>query len=59
MKGDIGRQSIFMILVRVTKTMQSIKWLFLKGYYYWQHMIRANFALSHKKRRNAGEISTA
>jgi hypothetical protein len=34
MKGDIDRQAIFMILVRVMGTMQSIKWLFLKGYYY-------------------------
>jgi len=34
MKGDIDRQAIFMIFVRVMGTMQSIKCLFLKGYYY-------------------------
>lgn len=33
-KSDCDRQAIFMILVRVMGTMQSIKWVSLKGYYY-------------------------
>jgi hypothetical protein len=34
LKSDTDRKAIFAILVRVLGTMQSAKWLFLKGYYY-------------------------
>lgn len=34
MKDDFDRQAAFMILVKAMETMQSIRWLFLKGYYY-------------------------
>lgn len=34
LKGNPDRQAIFVSLVRIMGTMQSIKWLFLKGYYY-------------------------
>jgi hypothetical protein len=34
MEGDHDRQAIFVILVRTLGSLQSIKWLFLKGYYY-------------------------
>jgi hypothetical protein len=34
MKDDLDRQAIFAILIRVIGTMQSIRCLFLKGYYY-------------------------
>lgn len=34
MEGDYDRQAIFVILVRTMGTLQSIKWLFLKGHYY-------------------------
>lgn len=32
MQGDYDREAIFVILVRIMGTLQSIKWLFLKGY---------------------------
>jgi hypothetical protein len=46
MKGDIDRQAIFMIFVRVMGTMQSIKWLFLKGYYYDAFVLVRSFVES-------------
>ncbi len=34
MTDDLDRKAIYMILVRIMGTMQSIKWLLLKGHYY-------------------------
>ena len=43
MKGDHDRRAIFMILVRIMGTMQSIQWLFLKGHYYDAAVLERSF----------------
>jgi hypothetical protein len=43
---DLDRQAIFMILIKLMGTMQSIKWLFLKGYYYDAEVLGRSFVES-------------
>ncbi len=43
MRDNRDRQAVFIILIRIMGTLQSIKWLFLKGHYYDAAVLNRSF----------------